>query len=557
MNQKETALKESFVKENIKYVGILILIGVILYFFQLGSMTLWDTDEALYTEIAREMQTTGDYLSTQWNYSPWFCHPPLYFWMVNLTSRVIGWNEFAARFPSAFFALLIVILVYFMGKLLINRKVGFLAGLITVTTLHIWVQARMVLLDMPFLFFLVAAVYFFFKGFLSEKYCYYAGFWISAGFAVLTKGPVGFLLPAIYVLFYLCITRQWKRALPLLYSWGIPLFLIISVPWYWAMARIYGQPFIEQTFGYFFITRIYAPVMNQDGPWYYYIPFFLAGFLPWTPFIPFMFYFLFKKFSDYRAKFLLSWVVFTFLLFTFAGTKRPNYILFIYPGLSIALGWAMYSVFHSQKFKKSSFMSFLAFSLSTLLVIGAFILASMHYYPDYYRQYSGSLFLLAAPIIVGGIIILFLTFRNKQWAFYGIVAMTVSVCLVITSYIPLVESLKPEPEIARTIKKLEKPGDGLTMRSNFGRQFSIIYYTQKKANFYHSDEELARGLREKPGQFVVMHRKNFDRIRDDFDMPLTIIKEKGEIILFYTGKDKSAPMQEDKGQDINTDTQAF
>jgi len=562
MNQEETTEKENFIKDNIKYLVILVLIGIVLYFFQLGSMTLWDTDEALYTEIAREMETTGDYITTRWNYSPWFCHPPLYFWMVNLTSRVLGWTEFTARFPSAFFAILTVILVYFLGKLLINREVGFLAGLITVSTLHLWIQARMALLDMPFLFFMVSAVYFFFRGFLNERHNNYAGFWIFAGLAVLTKGPVGLILPAIYVLFHVCITRQWKRALPLLYSWGIPLFLIIAIPWYWVMTRIYGQPFVEQTFGYFFITRIYAPVMNQDGPWYYYIPFFLAGFLPWTPFIPLVFYFLFRNFSDYRAKFFLSWIIFTFLLFTFAGTKRPNYILFIYPGLSLALGWTMYSIFNTQRYKKSSFISFLAFSLSTLLVIGAFILAALHFYPNYYRQYSGNLLLLAAPILTGGVATLILTFKNKKWAFYGIVAMAGALCLVLISYIPLVESLKPEPEIARTIKQLEKPGDELAIRGNFGRQFSIVYYTGKKANFYHSDEDLIKGLREKPNQFVVMHRKNFDRIHGNFDFPLTIIKEKSKIVLFYTGKnmtvtgDKSgkekSPASNDSGDGVES-----
>jgi len=520
----------------IKYIVILVILGIIVYFFQLGAMTLWDTDEALYTEIAREMSVTGDYLTTQWNYTPWFCHPPLYFWLTTLSAKIMGWTEFAARFPSALFGLLLVILTYYLGRLLVNARAGFFAGLITITTIQLWIQARMALLDMPFLFFLTAAVYFFILGIKKKNRYYYIGFWACAGFAVLTKGPVGFILPAIYVFFYILITGKWKEIVPLIFSWGAPIFLLLSIPWYWAMANIYGNPFLEQVFGYFFLKRIYTPVMNQDGPWYYYIPVFLAGFLPWTAFIPLTFYFLFRKFSDYRAKFLLAWIVFTFVLFTLAGTKRPNYILFIYPGLSVGLGWALESIFSRNGFRRSSTISFAAFSISTLLVIGAFIFVAVRLYPHYFSQYARNLLLLAVPLLVGGITTLILSFKRKEFAFYGIVIMAAASYLVLISYIPLVQSLKPEPQLTGTILKLQRPGDRLALRGNFGRQFSIIYYSKQPAILYHSDEDLITGLHKQYGLFVVMHNKNFERIRSRISVPYTIIQKKEGLVLFYKGR---------------------
>jgi 4-amino-4-deoxy-L-arabinose transferase-like glycosyltransferase len=533
---QDSESNDNCIKTEWRYLIIIVVLGCIINLAMLGAMTLWDTDEALYTQIAREMATSGDYISTQWNGNTWFCHPPLYFWLVAVTAKIFGWTEFAARFPSALFGIFLMVLVYMFGKLLVNQRTGFYAALITGVTIQLWVQSRMALLDMPFLFFLVASVYFFFLGFQKEDKRYYIGFWICAGLSVVAKGPVGFVLPAFYVFFQILITGKWKELPKLLFSWGTPLFFLISVPWYWAMAEVYGQPFMEQVFGYFFFKRIYAPVMNQDGPWYYYIPFFLAGFLPWTAFIPLTFYFLAKKFSDPRSKFLLSWIIFTFILFTIAGTKRPNYILFVYPALSIALGWALDSIVANGKFRKSSTLSFVGFSLSTILVIVAFIIAAMKLYPVYFNQYAGNLTLLAIPLLLGGITTLILTFKSKKIAFYGIVVMTALSYLVLLSYIPLVENLKPDPEMARIIKERQKPGDILALRGNYGRQFSVIFYTGKNAVMYHSEDDMVKGINNRPNMYIVMHKDEFKRVTSQVKRPFTIVREKNGIVLFYTGE---------------------
>ncbi|MCE1246008.1 MAG: glycosyltransferase family 39 protein [Firmicutes bacterium] len=538
-NDKNPGEKENIetgLKTELRYLLVIVLFGCLINMAMLGSMTLWDTDEALYAQIAREMTVSGDYITTQWNGGTWFCHPPLYFWLESLTAKFFGWNEFSARFPSALFGVLLMVLVYYFGKLMVNGRTGFYAALVTGATIQLWVQSRMALLDMPFLFFLIAAVYLFYYGFMKEDKRYYIGFWLCAGLSVVAKGPVGFVLPALYAFFLIMIHRRWNEIPKLIFSWGVPLFLITGVSWYWAMSDIYGRPFMEQVFGYFFFKRIYAPVMNQDGPWYYYIPFFLAGFLPWTAFIPLTFYFLAKKFSDPRSKFLLCWIVFTFLLFTFAGTKRPNYILFIYPALSIALGWALDSIVSNGKFHKASTYSFVGFSVSVILVIAAFIVAAMKLYPAYFNQYAGNLTLLAVPLLIGGIFTLILTFKSKKIAFYGIVAMSAISYLVLLSYVPLVESLKPEPEMSRTIKERMKPGDILALRGNYGRQFSVIYYTGQKALMYHSEDDMVKGINARPGMYIVMHKDEFKRVTSRVTRPFTVLQEKNGIVLFYTGE---------------------
>src|SRR5512141_2022171 len=67
----------------------------------LGLRPLWLPDEARYTEVAREMLTTGDWLTPQLNGHPHLTKPPLTYWAIAGSMAVWGQNEFAARLPNA------------------------------------------------------------------------------------------------------------------------------------------------------------------------------------------------------------------------------------------------------------------------------------------------------------------------------------------------------------------------------------------------------------------------------------------------------------------------
>ena len=521
------------------YLTVLIALAGFLYLLQLGGMALWDTDEALYTQIAREMQQTGDYLTTSWNHQPWFCHPPLYFWLTVISAKLFGWTAFAVRFPSALFGIFTIVLVYFFGRLVFTPRAGFYAGLICVTTLQLWLQSRMAILDMPFLFFILLAVYLFYRAKLDKQAGWsILGFWAACGLAVIAKGPVGVILPLIYAGIIILLEKRWNLIKPVVLNPGVLLFLLISVPWYLGMVQVYKEPFVEQVFGYFFVARIFKPVMNQGGTWYYYIPYFLAGFLPWTAFLPLTLYGMVKRFSDSRSKFLLAWIVGTFLIFTLAGTKRPNYILFLYPWHSLALGWILDDSLNNGKFNRAFQWSFGAFSLSAVLVISAFGFAAARLYPDYWSKYSSNLTPLGIALIAGGIITLVLTFRNKRYALYSVLTMTCIAFLMLTSYIPLVESLRPEPRLAKVVRESMGPRDRLAMRGNFGRQFSILFYAGKYVHFYHSDEDLIKILNNRPERYyVIMHKKNFNRVKEKITVPRKEIKSDGGLVLFLTDPD--------------------
>src|SRR5688500_16437555 len=91
---------------------ILILLAGLLFFLGLGSMGLTDRDEGRNAEAGREMLETGNWVSPTFNYEPRFAKPVLVYWLMSLSYRWFGVDEFSARLPSALFGLALILLQY-------------------------------------------------------------------------------------------------------------------------------------------------------------------------------------------------------------------------------------------------------------------------------------------------------------------------------------------------------------------------------------------------------------------------------------------------------------
>ena len=87
-------------------------ISAFVYFNGLGNLPLFNPDEALYAEPAREMIVTGEYITTLLNYVVRFTKPPLCIWAMAGCYQIFGVNEFAARFFGAACAVVLVAITY-------------------------------------------------------------------------------------------------------------------------------------------------------------------------------------------------------------------------------------------------------------------------------------------------------------------------------------------------------------------------------------------------------------------------------------------------------------
>ena len=82
-------------------IATVLAFAAVLFVVGIGRGSLWDQDEAKYTQVAREILLTRDPITLHVNGRPWFVHPPLYMWLQALTGGAFGFSEVSARIPPS------------------------------------------------------------------------------------------------------------------------------------------------------------------------------------------------------------------------------------------------------------------------------------------------------------------------------------------------------------------------------------------------------------------------------------------------------------------------
>ena len=302
---------------------IRILIGLCFALFFLGNWLLPVTDptENCYALTVKEMLEAGDWFSPRIYGNYWYDKPIFFYWELLLSCKIFGVNEFALRFPSAVMATACVALTYFCAKLLLNKKSAFCSAVILCCSVEFWYVAHAIITDMTLVFFISAALFAFYFGYTKKKTALYDLAWAAAAFAVLTKGPIGFCLPALIIFIFLCAESRLSHLVALFRARGIAIFLLIAASWYLPMYIIHGADFIYQFFGVHNFLRATVSEHPIFNVWYYYIIVFFIGMFPFS----IAAFFHFKPIYSTFNRFLIIWAAAVFVIFQLAATKYPTY----------------------------------------------------------------------------------------------------------------------------------------------------------------------------------------------------------------------------------------
>jgi 4-amino-4-deoxy-L-arabinose transferase-like glycosyltransferase len=175
-------------------------IAALLFIPFLGGEHLFDWDEINFAESAREMIVTGDYLTVQINFQPFWEKPPLFIWMQVLSMKLFGMNEFAARFPNAVCGIVTLLILFNIGRKIRNNLFGLLWVLAYAGSVLPFFYFKSGIIDPWFNLFIFLGVYFLMLYAYPESKQKLQNIILAAtfaGLAILTKGPVGFLLIAL------------------------------------------------------------------------------------------------------------------------------------------------------------------------------------------------------------------------------------------------------------------------------------------------------------------------------------------------------------------------
>lgn len=290
-------------------------------------------DEPRYAAIGRAMAQTGDYITPKLWGSPWFEKPPLLYWMTAAGTLAGFGPEVSARLPVVLLSLAFLSATYF----LLRKEFGFGAAIsatVLLATSAGWIAfSDLALTDLPLAAFFSLAVWLALPLLRPQPKTHaihlrFVAIGVLIGLATLAKGlvPIGLALPFAWFL------RRWWRA------WWIAIVsgAIVALPWYLAMYRRYGSPFLDELFLKHHFERLYSASLQHVQPWYYYFPVVLAGLFPWTPLLGW----LGRPGIEWdpRRRFLATIFLFGFLAFTLSLNKLPGYLLPLLPSLAALIG---------------------------------------------------------------------------------------------------------------------------------------------------------------------------------------------------------------------------
>ncbi len=510
---------------------ILITIGGVIFFCNLGGRDLWDPDETRYAVIAREMREGGNWILPHLNGKIYSEKPSLFFWIVNLSVFFLGEDtEFSNRFPSALAGLLTFILTLIFGSKLFNDRVGSIAALILGTSVLFPQVSRWMVLDSLFVFLFLFSLLFFYQGYEDKnqrlKNFMMAGF--CTGLGVLIKGPVAFLSILIFLIvtfFHKEKEKFWNR--DLLYSFIFSLIIILT--WLFPACWLGGGDFtrrilFEQSVGRLVGTGKH---IHPESFFFYFIRFPL-GFLPWTVFLPSLFIWIWKerKWHEKGFLFLIVWFCTIFLFFTLSKGKKDTYILPLYPAVAIMVGSLWNSAIPSSNKERGMTISLIILTFIPLIlfgIIGSGVLKKL--YPEAWA-YHRLLIFISVYLSLGGIGCLFFFLKGKKWVSFFILTLIWTFLHLHISY-----SLPPKLNPRRSMREFSKkvvqkmdPQDEL--KTCFFQPLGLLYYTKK--NFIEEIETKERFLEvfQFPRRvFFVIQRRDLDRLLEKIDLKVHPIEE--------------------------------
>ena len=359
--------------KNIGIILFLTVFSLLIYSYGMGNVGLTDPDETFYAQTAKEMIETNNLAAPFMFGHPQFEKPVLFYWLIISAFKLFGITEFAARLWPALFGALGVVITFLLGKLMFSRKIGFYAASILATSFLYIGLSKGVLTDIVLTVFVLWSMFFFYSGYTkTHKTNFYILAYISAGLAVLTKGPVGIVIPFFVIALFFVIQKQWNSLRKFLFFWqGWLAFLTVTLPWYIFASLKYGHDFIYGFFVHENIQRFFTAEHRSFNHWYFYLLVIFLGMFPWSGLFPFMF--RKKKGFSPSVLFLYCWFTFTLVFFTFAQSKLASYVLPLFPALCLLFAVQIADIesnFNSgKKFKLILSISILL----TLVFLGAFV----------------------------------------------------------------------------------------------------------------------------------------------------------------------------------------
>jgi 4-amino-4-deoxy-L-arabinose transferase-like glycosyltransferase len=312
-----------------------------------------DRDETRFAQATKQMIESGDYVDIRFQDEVRYKKPVGIYWLQAAAVRVgeaLGVPQphtaiWLYRIPSLVGALAAVLLTYWAALAFVSRRNACLAALMLAASIMLGIEARLAKTDAVLLATVVAAMGAMARLYLGKAapqgWAMPAVFWSALAAGVLIKGPLIVMVVGLAAVTLAVLNRSagWLRDLrPLA---GAAWLLLLVLPWFIAIVARSGDAFLAGSVGGDLMSKLTGQSEGHGAPPLTYLVLVWLTFWPAAPLGALATPAVWRGRHELPVRFLLAWLVPSWIAFELVPTKLPHYVLPLYPAIAILIAWAI------------------------------------------------------------------------------------------------------------------------------------------------------------------------------------------------------------------------
>ena len=329
------------------------LLGFLPGIFQIPPV---DRDEAYFAQATKQMIETGDYVDIRYQDDVRYRKPVGIYWLqaavVNTASALGVPNARTSiwlyRLPSLIGAIGAVLATYWCALAFVSRRGAVLAALMMMSSSILGVEARLAKTDAVLLFMVVAAMAVLARVYLAPRrgdpqpgWGQLAIFWTALAVGILIKGPMILMVVGLAAAALVVLDRSARWLLALRPLPGLLWLFLLVLPWFIAIYARVGTQFLIGSVGEDMLAKVASPQETHGAPPGLYLILFFVTFFPASILAGLAAPAVWAVRREPAARFLLAWLVPSWIVFELVVTKLPHYVMPLYPAIAILIAGAV------------------------------------------------------------------------------------------------------------------------------------------------------------------------------------------------------------------------
>ena len=326
------------------------LIAFLPGFFQIPPV---DRDEARFAQATKQMVESGDYVDIRFQDEVRYKKPVGIYWMQSVAVKAgeaLGVPKahstiWLYRLPSLLGAAGGVLLTYWAALAFVARRTALLAALMMASSILLGVEARLAKTDAMLLLMSVAAMGAMARVYLASRrtpeqnigWHIPAILWTALAGGVLIKGPLILMFVGLTALTLSIADRSWRWIGKLRPFAGFIWLIVLVLPWFVAIVAKSGDSFFVQALGHDMLEKVTSGQEAHGAPPGLYLLLFWVTFWPGSILAGLAAPTIWMARREPGARFLLAWLIPSWIVFEAVMTKLPHYVLPLYPAIAILI----------------------------------------------------------------------------------------------------------------------------------------------------------------------------------------------------------------------------